>query len=514
MGYLRGTRRALLAHQNGQVQVLILIIAPILVLCFLGFVVRAASSAVDPTLAKNEIIAQLERRLSEIQKRADLVEEPIWDSEVDALVQAGGEEEKSVSVVIFSPAQPDASTPEVRQTVHFIKRNETLATILKKAGLPRKQMAVWIDAARKMSELRRLQLRHAMTLSYDYDQHGNPTLRTVSYDINKRSLLVLERGENGRIESRVETVPTTLVWRAVGGRIRGSLYQAATRMGVPARIIDDLADMDWDLDLSSELQPGAVFKIIFEELQADGKTLGYGKVLAAEIVNKGKTYAMFCVGAEEDANSQWTGRGAQFLRYPVRYTRISSVFTDARFHPIYKQKRPHRGVDFAAPAGTPVRAVANGTITKAGWQGAYGRFIRIAHAGPYSSAYAHLRRIRRGVKVGSIVKRGQIIGQVGSSGTATGPHLHFELHKNGKYINPLKAKLPTKRVVARQKEREPKPLDPQIAAITKKLEEYLAALGVHNEPASRTYSAIPLLQAAARTSQAAARTSVARMHNS
>ena len=488
-------RRALLAHQNGQVQVLI--IAPVLVLCFLGFVVRAASSSVDPTLATKEIIAQLERRLSEIQKKIDLVEEPVWNSEVDVVVQAEGEEEQSVGVVILSSTEPASPASELRQTVHLIKRNETLATILKKARLPHRQTAVWIDAARKMSELRRLQLGHAMTLSYDHDQHGSRTLRTVSYDINKRSQLVLERGENGHIESRVETVPTTLVWRAVAGRIRGSLYQAAMRMGVPARIVDDLADMDWDLNLSSELQPGAMFKVIFEELQGDGKTLGYGQVLAAEIVNNGKTYAMFCVGAKEEADSKWTGRGAQFLRYPVRYTRISSVFTDARVHPIYKRKRPHRGVDFAAPTGTPVRAVADGTITKAGRQGAYGRFIQIAHAGTYSSAYAHLRRIRKDVKVGTVVKRGQIIGQVGSSGAATGPHLHFELHKNGKYINPLKAKLPTKKVVAREKVREP--LDPQIAAITKKLEEYLAALSVHNEPASRTYSAIPMLQTDART---------------
>ncbi len=118
MEYFRGMRRALLAHQNGQVQVLI--IAPILALCFLGFVVRAASSAVDPTLAKNEIIAQLERRLSEIQKRADLVEKPVWNSEVDALVQAEGEEEKSVNVFIFPPAQSAAPTLELRQTVHFI----------------------------------------------------------------------------------------------------------------------------------------------------------------------------------------------------------------------------------------------------------------------------------------------------------------------------------------------------------------------------------------------------------
>ena len=528
MEYFRGTLRALLGQQNGHVQVLI--IAPILALSFLGAVVRAASSAVDHTLAQNAVIAQLQQRLSEIHhKTTDSFEPTLSQQELkqephqgfkkelkqelkqelglplesitsdEAATPVEEDEAPSVKVAILPSSQHDTPALELHQSVHFIKRNETLATILKKEGLPRRQTASWLTAARKMDELRRLQLGHAMTLSYDHDTSGTPTLRTVAYNINKRSLFVLEKGENGRIQSRVETVPTTLVWRAVGGRITGSLYQAATKMGVPARVVDDLADLDWELNLSSEIQPGAVFKIIYEEMQSNGETISHGRVLAAEIVNNGKTYTTLSLEPEEEYHAdRGLRRGSQFLRYPVRFTRISSVFTDARFHPIYKRKRPHLGVDFAAPTGTPVRAVADGKVTYSGWKGAYGRFLQIDHAGPYSSAYAHLRRIKKGVKVGSVVKRGQIIGHVGSSGAATGPHLHFEMHKNGKYINPLKAKVNIKKFVARQKRKDSKPLDPQLAALKKKLEGYLAALSVEDKPESRIYTAIPRVRTAAR----------------
>ena len=130
--------------------------------------------------------------------------------------------------------------------------------------------------------------------------------------------------------------------------------------------------------------------------------------------------------------------GQQFLRYPLQFTRISSGFSYARFHPILKRTRPHLGVDFAAPRGTPVRAVADGTVRRAGWRGGLGRFVRLDHPGPYDSGYGHLHRIAKGVREGARVKQGQIIGYVGSTGLATGPHLHFIMYKYGKHINPLR----------------------------------------------------------------------------
>ena len=376
--------------------------------------------------------------------------------------------------------------------MHLIKPDETFTTILKKERLPWGQFAAWINAAQKIYELRRLQINHALTLSYEHDQLGTPTLRTVAYSIDKRSLLVLEKDESGHIESWVETVPTTLVWRAVGGRITHSLGWAASKIGVPASIIDAVADMGWDLNLSYDLQPGDPFKIIFEEIQHDGQAVRHGKVLAAEIMNKGKKHLVFPLDAEEGM-----GFGQQFLRYPVQFTRISSVFNDARLHPIYKRRRPHLGVDFAAPPGTPVRAVAAGKVTYAGWRGNYGHFLKIDHDGPHSSAYAHLRQIKKGVRAGTFVKRGQVIGEVGSSGAATGPHLHFEMHRNGRYINPLK-KVPAPKTLVWQKRLPTVRPDPQLAAIRKKLEEYLARLSVQNGPESRIYTAIPRIQTAAR----------------
>ena len=479
-----------LGRQNGHVQALL--IAPILAVGFLGFIVRAANPAVDPSFAKNEVTAQVQQRLNEIQQRSDV----LGHVELASTVTYPTSEEKedaAPSVLVTLPPLPELVTPigMPHHIVHAIKPHETFAGILKKEGLSSQQTAAWISAAQQRAEVRRLQVGRTITFSYEPDHNGMPTLRTVSCSINQDTSLVFEKGESGHIQSRIETAPTTLVWRAVGGRITHSLGWAARKIGVPAGIIDAVADMGWDLNLSYDLQPGDPFKIIFEEIQHNGQAVKHGKVLAAEIVNKGRKHLVFPLDAEEGV-----GFGQQFLRYPVRFTRISSVFSDARLHPIYKRKRPHRGVDFAAPTGTPVRAVADGKVTYAGWRGDYGRFLKINHAGPYSSAYAHLRRIKKGVRAGAFVKRGQVIGYVGSSGAATGPHLHFEMHKNGRYINPLK-KVPTQNVFAGQKRPPTARPDPQLAAIRKKLEEYLARLSVQNGPESRIYTAIPRIQTVA-----------------
>ena len=477
-----------LGRQSGHVQALL--IAPILAVGFLGLIVRVATPAVDPSFAKNEVTAQVQQRLNEIQQRGDVLGHV---ETVSSIAYPTPEEDTAPSVLVTLPPLPEAVTPIdiPHHIVHAIKPNETFAGILKKEGLSPQQTAAWISAAQQRTEVRRLQVGRTITFSYEHDHDGTPTLRTVSCSINQDTSLVFEKDESGHIQPRIETVPTTLVWRAVGGRITHSLGWAARKIGVPASIIDAVADMGWDLNLSYDLQPGDPFKIIFEEIQHNGQAVKHGRVLAAEIVNKGKKHLVFPLDMEEGI-----GGGHQFLRYPVQFTRISSVFSDARLHPIYKRKRPHRGVDFAAPTGTPVRAVADGKITYAGWKGNYGRFLKIDHAGPYSSAYAHLRRIKKGVRAGTFVERGQVIGYVGSSGAATGPHLHFEIHKNGRYIDPLK-KVPAPRTLVWQKRSPTARPDPQLAAIRKKLEEYLARLSVQNGPESQIYTAIPRIQTAA-----------------
>ncbi len=290
-------------------------------------------------------------------------------------------------------------------------------------------------------------------------------------------LIPPKKGDSS-VGSLRETPSTTLVWHAIGSRIDRSFHDAAIRAGMPARIIDNFVDMDWDLDFSSDLRPGDTFKVIFEEFRHDGKILEYGQILAAEIVNRGKIFTLFSLARAYGRDEAFHITSRPFLRYPLQFTRISSVFTDARLHPILQRVRPHHGVDFAAPLGTPVRAVAGGKVIHAGWYGGFGNCIRIDHPGPYDSFYAHLRRVAKGLKTGTTVERGQVIGYVGATGLATGPHLHFALFRDGNYINPLTAKLPIEEADTQQTQ------GAVLAEMKRHLTEQLAALQVEHEAVS------------------------------
>ena len=542
MVYVKGAWRAFLSQQRGQIQ--LLIIAPILTLSFLGLLVRSASSAVDHHAAKKKIVAELKRRLDEVN--TDLLQENRQENRqesqiypvdhVDSLrdgvthgwVAADEVNEASIRpfAVVEHPPRLDSSNvfdgrelntsgldktalsqQDLSQPLTFpfttsyrVRKGDTLEAILQSEGVAQKHRTAWIAAAKPHKTLWKLQRgRHFSFVFIERDDA--PFLTSLTYEIDPLSRLILEYGE-GTITARQETLPTTLVWRVVGGRITKSLYSAALKAGVPIQIVDEMADMDWDLNFSSDLKSGDTFKVIFEEIQQDGEPVEYGRVLAAEVVNKGKTSTLFSLphlksqqpskGSQRSqesspaVSSTKTYNGQRFLRYPVRFTRISSVFTKARFHPVLKRKRPHNGVDFAAPRGTPVRAVADGKITMAGWVGGFGRLVRIDHPGPYMTEYAHLNRIAKDVKIGKSVKRGQVIGTVGSTGLATGSHLHFGLFKNGQYINPLSKDLPRTQRIA-QKKATP---DPFVAEMKKTLTEYLESIEVGSAPATQVLAAL------------------------
>lgn len=523
---VKGARQAFLAQQRGQIQ--LLIIAPILTLSFLGLLVRSASSAVDHRVEKKKIVAELKRRLDEVN--TNLLQESqtdsAWDSSGEALehrwiVVGDGVDETTIlpfvsvehslsldSSSLFdereldesgldetAPSQQDLSLSHTFpfKTSYRVRKGDTLEAILQSEGVAPEQIPGWIAAAKQHKTLWRLQRgRHFSFVFVEGDK--TPLLKSLTYELDPLSQLILEY-EEGKITTRKETLPTTLVWRVVGGQITSSLYTAALKAGVPLQIVDEMADMDWDLNFSSDLKSGDTFKVIFEEIQQDGEPVKYGGMLAAEIVNNGKTSTLFSLprvkGQQPSesrvaASSAKTHSSQRFLRYPVRFTRISSVFTKARFHPILKRKRPHNGVDFAAPRGTPVRAVADGKITTAGWVGGFGRLIRIDHPGPYMTEYAHLNRIAKGIKTGNSVKRGQVIGTVGSTGLATGPHLHFGLFKNGRYINPLSKDLPRTQQIVQRKATP----DPFVAEMKKTLTAYLATIEASSVPATQVLAAL------------------------
>jgi murein DD-endopeptidase MepM/ murein hydrolase activator NlpD len=211
-------------------------------------------------------------------------------------------------------------------------------------------------------------------------------------------------------------------------------------------IMDLVSIFGWDIDFSLDIRRGDRFGIVYEELYKDDVKIRNGRILSAEFINNGKTYRAVYY-TDPSGNSDYyapDGRSMRkaFLRSPVKFSRISSRFSNKRWHPVLSKWRSHKGVDYAAARGTPVRASGDGKITFAGRKGGYGRLVVIRHGGRYTTAYGHLHRYAKGARSGKKVKQGQIIGYVGSSGLATGPHLHYEFRVNGVHRNPLTVKLP------------------------------------------------------------------------
>lgn len=230
--------------------------------------------------------------------------------------------------------------------------------------------------------------------------------------------------------------------------IDSSIAMSAYNNGISYGVIDDIVDIfSHKLDFRRDIHPGDSFTIVYTKREyEDGKSLSPGPVKAASIKSNGKIL-MAVRHVSDSGNTYYYDQdgkpiGSYFLRYPLKFSRISSVFNRNRFHPVLKRHRPHNGVDFAAPTGTPVRSIGPGVVQIAGWKGGGGRTVKIKHNSTYSTAYLHLSKISKGIRVGARVEKGQIIGAVGMSGLATGPHLHFSLYDKGKYVDPLKAKLP------------------------------------------------------------------------
>jgi murein DD-endopeptidase MepM/ murein hydrolase activator NlpD len=222
---------------------------------------------------------------------------------------------------------------------------------------------------------------------------------------------------------------------------------------MPWSVILELADIfSWEVDFDLHMQRGDAFAALVETRTRHGQPMRYGPVVAAEIQANGRTFTAvrFQASGEDDAH-YYTPEGRSletaFLRYPLKYRRISSPFRRSRRHPILGGPRPHLGVDFAAPLGTPVRAAGDGRVLHAGWAGEFGKMVKLRHGGGYCTLYGHLKGIAGGARTGNRVKRGQVIGWVGQTGLATGPHLHYGMFRRGEYVDPLKVKLPWSREV-------------------------------------------------------------------
>ncbi len=237
------------------------------------------------------------------------------------------------------------------------------------------------------------------------------------------------------------TRPNEYVVQTKGAYIVGSLYQTLSDIGAPTEIAVKMASVyDWTIDFFA-IKQGDYFKVVYEELLVEGEPKGLGKILAVHFYHKDKDFFGYLF--EHDKKEFYYDEKGEslrkpFLKAPLNFSRISSKYTKKRYHPVQKRFKPHLGVDYAAPTGTPIRSIGNGTVEYAGYKGFNGNFIKIAHNKKQASGYLHLSKIAKGVKRGAKVAQGQIIGYVGSTGLSTGPHLCFRFWQNGEQINPLK----------------------------------------------------------------------------
>ncbi|MFT5549217.1 MAG: murein DD-endopeptidase MepM/ murein hydrolase activator NlpD, partial [Candidatus Azotimanducaceae bacterium] len=231
------------------------------------------------------------------------------------------------------------------------------------------------------------------------------------------------------------------------GVIKSSLFEAAAAGDIPDSVIMDLANIfGWDIDFSLDIRPGDQFSVVYNELYKEGVKIKSGQILAAEFINNRKIYkAVYYINPKGEGdyyNEDGKSMRKAFLRSPVKFARISSKFSLKRWHPVLSKWRSHKGVDYAAARGTPIRASGDGKIVLASRKGGYGKAIFIQHGSRYKTVYGHLNGYAKGIRVGVKVKQGQVIGYVGSTGLATGPHLHYEFQVDGVHRDPLRVKLP------------------------------------------------------------------------
>ncbi len=247
----------------------------------------------------------------------------------------------------------------------------------------------------------------------------------------------LSRSPQG-LSARLETVPMSASIRMSGGTVSSSLYAASDEARLPDNVVNQLADIfSSQIDFHRTLRKGARFAVVYEVLEADGEPLRAGKVLSAEFNNGDKTYeaVWFQEPGQKGSYYAFDGKSLKraYLASPVPYSRKTSGFS-MRLHPIFQTLQAHRGVDYAAPSGTPAHAVGDGVVEFAGVQGGFGNVVIVRHGNKHSTVYAHLSRI--GVRVGQAITQGQVVGAVGTTGWSTGPHLHFEFRVNGVHVDP------------------------------------------------------------------------------
>jgi murein DD-endopeptidase MepM/ murein hydrolase activator NlpD len=340
------------------------------------------------------------------------------------------------------PALHDLTLSEAQEVQVDIVPGDCCAVALERGGMEAGDAARLVADVKPVYDLARIRSGQTMTLFFE-----NGLLRNLVYPVDRDHFLEAERAAGGGFRGRVAAVPYDVRRETVRIRIENSLYEATLASGEMMELFEPLSRMfEYDVDFNRDIQPGDVVSAVLEKKYLDGRLAAYGDILAAELQNGGRSIHVVRYPAPGGGMGYFhpDGRSTRrmFLRCPLPFVRVTSRY-GMRHHPVLGYSARHNGTDFAAPYGTPVRATASGLVTARGRDNGRGNFVTIRHANGFTSNYYHMQRFAAGLRAGQRVEQGQVIGTVGSTGLSTGPHLHYGLLQNGRFLNPLRLQSPS-----------------------------------------------------------------------
>ena len=370
----------------------------------------------------------------------------IHSAQAEANITAVSSETEPYSNI--QPLKTDKFYPKITSSTETwedfqVKNGDTLSTLFKKAGFNDRIMYKVIAGHKSNKKL--ASIYPGETLSFSKGDNGD--LNSIKLQRNRLESFVLSAQEDGKFTSETITLKPDIQLAYAEGKIDSSLFLAGQKAGLKQSMIMELANIfGWDIDFILDIRNGDSFTLIYEELYIDGEKINNGKIIAASFTNQGRELKAVLYKDKKGTQNYFTPDGHSmrkaFLRTPIDFARISSHFNLRRKHPVLHTIRAHKGTDYAAGRGTPIKATGDGKVVHAGRKGGYGKAVVIQHGQKFSTLYAHMSKYAKGVRSGSRVKQGQIIGYVGSTGLASGPHLHYEFKVNGVQKNSVKVKLP------------------------------------------------------------------------
>ncbi len=418
-----------------------------------------------PKSGSSDVAFEIEEDLQEVTRQIIFNDLASWQNENRNFTDLNLNQNK---------VKPEVSEKRnIKVSEHVLSSGDTLSSILSEC-LTKPEIYVLCRQSHDVYPLEKLRSGHKYRLIFE-----NDLLTGFEYDIDNKKKLCVEI-HDGNFEITKKDIRYKVDKKLVHGNIQSNLFNAVESLGESAELAIRLAEIfAWDVDFIREVREGDSFKLIVEKRYRKGEFAGYGDILAAQFTNKGQTFQAFLYEQDKGRCEYYTAQGQAvrktFLKAPLNFTRISSGYSLHRRHPILNVVRPHRGIDYAAPSGTPIKSVADGVVIKRTYDKHAGNYVKIRHRNGYITIYNHMTRFASGIGRGVEVKQGDVIGYVGSTGLATGPHLDYRVKKNGEYINPLKIK--SKPVEPLPKEELPRfkeKIQPRIAVLEKEKPLYAA----------------------------------------